>query len=50
MLSDVCPLVRVSVAYALGRNPSLSAVGSLNRFTGQRLEWLRQKRGSLGTG
>jgi len=29
MLSDVCPLVRVSVAYALGRNPSLSAVEPL---------------------
>jgi HEAT repeat protein len=29
LLSDVCPLVRVSVAYALGRNPSLSAVGPL---------------------
>lgn len=29
MLSDVCPLVRVSVAYALGRNPSLRAVEPL---------------------
>ena len=29
MLNDVCPLVRVSVAYALGRNPSLSAVEPL---------------------
>lgn len=29
MLNDVCPLVRVSVAYALGRNPSLSSVAPL---------------------
>ena len=29
MLNDVCPLVRVSVAYALGRNPSLSTVEPL---------------------
>lgn len=29
MLNDVCPLVRVSVAYALGRNPSLNSVEPL---------------------
>ena len=29
MLADVCPLVRVSAAYALGRNTSASAVESL---------------------
>ncbi len=32
MLNDVCPLVRVSVAYALGRNPSLSAVEPLSEI------------------
>ena len=29
LLSDACPLVRVSAAYALGRNPSLEAVEPL---------------------
>jgi HEAT repeat protein len=29
MLTDVCPLVRVSAAYALGRNPSTTAVEPL---------------------
>lgn len=29
LLGDVCPLVRVSAAYALGRNPSIEAVESL---------------------
>lgn len=29
LLTDQCPLVRVSAAYALGRNPSMDAVGSL---------------------
>jgi HEAT repeat protein len=29
LLSDPCPLVRVSAAYALGRNPSIDAVGPL---------------------
>lgn len=29
LLSDSCPLVRVSAAYALGRNPSVDAVESL---------------------
>ena len=29
LLADVCPLVRVSAAYALGRNPSLTAVEPL---------------------
>ncbi|NEQ31286.1 MAG: HEAT repeat domain-containing protein [Leptolyngbya sp. SIO4C5] len=29
LLSDPCPLVRVSAAYALGRNPSATAIASL---------------------
>ena len=29
LLQDVCPLIRVSAAYALGRNPSTEAVGAL---------------------
>ena len=37
LLNDVCPLVRVSAAYALGRNPSTDAVDPLINLLGE--EW-----------